>query len=323
MPPQQAGGVYDFACKLQVAIGQDVVRLVYLSKQTVADWQVDPEDKVVLQLSAYGFDKRGAPLWLLHELEKRRKHIKIFGVFFHELYAFGPPWSSSFWLSPVQRHIARRIADMSDFWMTSREGSAQWLQRFAGHKPHTVMPVFSTIGESDGLPHARLPKVIVFGSAGLRQATYHVAGTKLFAWAKQASLEIHDIGTPIADQKLAETLRVNGVVLHGRLDEESARELMADAMFGLLAYPVDYVAKSSVFAAYCAHGVCPILISPAYGEADGLVAGGHYLPGIPIAEAMPDVASIGQAAWRWYQNHDLQHHVDLIKKSIEIKKPRV
>jgi hypothetical protein len=312
VPPQQTGGVFDFACKLKEAIGQDAVRLVHLSKENAADWKVGPGESVVLQLSGYGFDKRGAPLWLLRAIEKRRMHIRTLGVFFHELYAFGPPWSSSFWLSPVQRHIARRLAELSDFWMTSREGSAQWLRRFAGDKHHAVLPVFSTIGVPDSLAQARLPKVVVFGSAGLRQATYQAAGDKLFAWTRQASLEIHDIGAPITDTRMAETLRANGVIQHGRLNDREIRRLMQDARFGLLAYPVEYVAKSSVFAAYCAHGMCPLLISSNYAQADGLVAGSHYLPGVPDAGDLSQAASIGQAAWRWYQPHDLNIHASTL-----------
>jgi hypothetical protein len=315
VPPLKSGGVYDFARRLQEVFGERDARLIHLSKENV-DWQVGREDTVILQMSSYGFDKRGAPLWLLHEIEKRRKHIKTFGVFFHELYALGPPWSSSFWLSPVQRHIARRLAELSDFWMTSREGSAQWLERFTGDKPHAVQPVFSTIGEPDALSQARLPKVILFGSPGLRQATYLRAGDKLFAWAKRASLEIHDIGAPVADQQLAETLRAKGVVLHGRLDDESAREVMADAMFGLLAYPVDYVAKSSVFAAYCAHGVCPVLFSKNDVQADGLVAGTHFLKDVPEPMDINYAASIGEAAWTWYQAHDLGSHFSTLNKFI-------
>jgi hypothetical protein len=310
VPPSKSGGVYDFACKLQAAIGQDAVRLVHLSKQNAADWIVSPEDSVVLQLSIYGFQNRGVPLWLLHELERRRNSIKTFGVFFHELYAFGPPWSSSFWLSPVQRYIVRRLAEMSDFWMTSREGAAHWLRRYAGGKPYAVLPVFSTIGEPDSVDKIRQPKIILFGSAGLRQAAYQAAGDKLFQWAKRASLEIHDIGTPVADERLLEIIRTNGVAQHGRLDEEEVRRLMQDARFGLLAYSIEYVAKSSVFAAYCAHGICPVLFSKNHIKADGLVAGVHCLTGVPDASTIPDTASIGQAAWGWYKPHSLDRHAE-------------
>ena len=314
VPAQQGGGVYDFAFKLQSALGQEGVRLVHLSKATISDWQFGPEDVVFLQLSGYGFEKRGAPLWLLGAIEKRRKHIKTFGVFFHELFAFGPPWTSAFWLSPVQRYIARRLAELSDFWMTSREGSAQWLKRFAADKPHAVLPVFSTIGEPADYAQTRLPRVIVFGSPGLRQLTYQAAGDKLFTWAKQAALEIHDIGAPVADQQLLATLRSNGVALHGHLPDREIRHAMASAMFGLLAYPVEYVAKSSVFAAYAAHGLCPVLISQGYGKSDGLVCGHHYLPNVPTQMvSFVQAAAVGAAACEWYQPHQLRNHAEAVR----------
>lgn len=313
IPSQRSGGVFDFSCKLLEALGEHSGRLVYLSKENATDWSVGPADTVILQMSGYGFEKRGVPLWLVQELKKRRRHMKALGIYFHELYAFGAPWSSSFWLSPIQRLIARRLVEMSDFWMTNRDGSAQWLERFSGDKPHAVLPVFSNVGELKALPQLRSPKLIVFGSAALRQLTYQAAGAKLFALARSASLEIHDIGAPITDRHLADKLNTSGVVLRGRLDVKEVSRAMADAMFGLLAYPVEYVAKSGIFAAYCAHGVCPILMSESYLRTDRLVAGRQYLPGFADREITIEGANaVGRAAYEWYQPHKLQRHSDEI-----------
>jgi hypothetical protein len=91
--------------------------------------------------------------------------------------------------------------------------------------------------------------------------------------------------------------------------------LLADALFGVVSYPVDYVAKSSVFAAYCAHGICPILISPQYSATDGLIPNQHYLAGIPENTCQPTtVADIGLAAWNWYQPHRLASHIEALTK---------
>jgi hypothetical protein len=162
---------------------------------------------------------------------------------------------------------------------------------------------------------------VVFGGPGLRQKTYQAAGDKLFAWAKQASLEVHDIGAPIEDMRLAEALRTNGVIQNGRLNEHQVSQLMADSLYGLLAYSVEYVAKSGVFAAYCAHGVCPLLISNNYVQADGLVASHHYLPGVADAGMASKAQIIGPAAWEWYRPHGLKSHattlLDLMASSIE------
>lgn len=309
MPPQQAGGVYDFACKLQGAIGRDAARIVHLSKANVADWEVGSDDSVVLQFSGYGFEKRGAPWWLLQAFESRRGDFKALGIFFHELYAFGPPWTSSFWLSPAQRFVASELAKLSDFWLTNREGSAQWLRRHSGTKPHAVLPVFSNIGEMPSYSPHRAPKVVVFGGATLRHATYRAAGSELFAWARRQGLAIHDIGPTIGDVEMARRLVLEGVIVHGRLPDSEISHLLHDAQFGLVAYPVNYVAKSGVFAAYCAHGVCPVLLSARYAEADGLAPHRHYFPGIPKGGAYPmEVPDAGRMAWDWYQSHPLKHH---------------
>jgi hypothetical protein len=316
VPVSRSGGVYDFARKLQESIGNHVA-MVHLSKENAANWKISESGAVVLQMSGYGFDKRGAPLWLLNELEKRRRHIKTLGVFFHELYASGPPWSSSFWLSPIQRHIARRLVESSDFWMTSRKGSAQWLGQFAAIKPHAVLPVFSNVGELNEIPQTRLPRIVVFGSPGLREMTYRAAGEKLFSWAEQSSLQVHDIGAPVEDGQLAETLRTKGVVLHGRMVDRDISVLMGGATFGLVSYSVNVIAKSGVFAAYCAHGLCPILISEDYKLTDGLIPGVHYLPGLKsVNDAGSVCGEIGRNAWVWYQPHSVSAHAKALVELI-------
>lgn len=316
--PTKPGGVYDFASRLVNAIGKDSAQLVPLSENNVTEWVIGKNDYIFLQLSGYGFAKRGVPFWLLHEIERRRKDIKALGIFFHEIYAFGPPWRSSFWLSPLQRYITRRLAETSDFWMTNREGSAQWLRQHVGNKPHAVLPVFSNIGESYTASSVRVPKIAVFGSAGLRGATYKMANNDLFVWSKEQSLEIHDIGKPIQDEKIKETLVANNVFQHGSLKSEIVCRLLEETQFGVIAYPSDYVAKSSVFAAYCTHGVCPILISKNHAQVDGLYADTHYIPGIPVELVPADKAlAIGHSARDWYQPHDLASHALSIINLIE------
>jgi hypothetical protein len=305
------GGVADY---VDVCVGHEPGHGKLAIGKHIAPSSPLPE-QCLLHYSGYGYAKRGAPLWLLNKVQTNRPRIKALGIFFHELYAFGPPTGSAFWLSPVQRHIARRLAEMSDFWITNREISAQWLRRFAEDKPHAVMPVFSNVGEWPTYSPARAPKIVVFGSVGLRLATYRAAGDSLILWAREQRLELHDIGPSIDDPVLSAALRGAGVVQHGRLDAAEVSKQFSESTFGVLAYPAHYVAKSGVFAAYCAHGVCPVLISKHYAPADGLVAGTHYFAGLPIG-ATPDTAirDIGAAAWNWYKPHNVKAHVDTTKR---------
>jgi hypothetical protein len=313
--PPSAGGVQDYAIKLRSELGSSATKVVAVESGR-ANLELSESDSVVVQYSGYGYQRRGVPVWLLEAVESYRSRAQAVGIVFHELYAFGPPWRSSFWLSPVQRRIARRLVETSSFWMTNRECSARWLSRFGGSKPHAVLPVFSNVGELRTWRQERKNRIIVFGSPGLRHSTYRAAGDALFAWAKQSSMEVHDIGEEITDSDLRAKLERRGVIQHGRLDEDSISSLMRTASFGVLAYPVAYVAKSGVIASYCAHGLCPILLSDRHTGMDGLVAYGNYLPRLPepSLRLRADSEHIGRAAWSWYQTHRVAAHAAVLRE---------
>lgn len=166
------------------------------------------------------------------------------------------------------------------------------------------MPIYSA---------QRTPKVVVFGGAALRLKTFQAAGDGLFVWAKKQGLEIHDIGPVITDTVMSNRLATEGVIVHGRLPETEISHFLADASFGVAVYPVEYVAKSGVFAAYCAHGICPVLISERYQTTDGLVQNQHYLAGIPQSDGTSsNAADIGIKAWNWYQPHRLARHSEVL-----------
>ncbi|MBK9785789.1 MAG: hypothetical protein IPP59_17265 [Betaproteobacteria bacterium] len=97
---------------------------------------------------------------------------------------------------------------------------------------------------------------------------------------------------------------------------------MSKAQYGIVAYPLDYVAKSGVFAAYCAHGTCPILLSDDYLPSDQLIPRKNFIPGFSsLKESGIDTASIGFSAWNWYQPHRIAVHANTIEALvIEAKK---
>lgn len=300
------GGVADY---VDTNLGWDRTAEKFSLSKNTADEKVLPES-CLLHYSGYGFSKRGSPLWLLNKIQTDRPLIKSLGIFFHELYAFGPPWGSAFWLSPMQRHIARRLAEISDFWITNSEASAKWLCQFAGDKPYAVLPVFSNVGEMLAYTPERAPKIVVFGGAHLRTKTYRAAGSTLFTWAQKQGLAIHDIGPTIHDPTISTLFQREGVVQHGRLNSNAVSSHLADAMFGILAYQADCTAKSGVFAAFCAHGVCPVLIANNFNSADGLIANQHYIADIPrLGLRVNDSKDISSRAWYWYQPHKVSVHV--------------
>ena len=76
---------------------------------------------MIVHVSGYGYQKRGAPLWLLNGIRSwRRTHrdFHLFGIF-HELFATGRVWNSSFWLSKVQEYVTRGIWKLCDGGLTT------------------------------------------------------------------------------------------------------------------------------------------------------------------------------------------------------------
>lgn len=274
-----------------------------------------PVNGLYLHYVGYGYAPRGAPTWLLHALRSYRRErpsVRL-GVMFHELYATGLPWQSSFWLSPRQRKIAAQLARLADFWVTNREQSAAWLRSVGGGTWGEVLPVFSNVGEGNSTGSEVRRGIVIFGGAGLRTATYAAAGEELFRFARERDQPIHDIGTPVSGPRLRQQLEAEQVLRHGTLPPERISPLMAGSLYGALAYPVAFAAKSTVLAAYAAHGLCPILLSMSTANNDGLCSGIHFLEGIPGSErthTQANAVEIGQHAFRWYGGHGLQIQAD-------------
>lgn len=310
-PP--SGGVMDYVHTMTERLGADA-RVLVFDKQRSADLPIDG-DCVLLHYSGYGFARYGAPLDLLWWIQRNRPRMKRFGVFFHEIYAqSNSPASSVFWLSPVQRYIASRLARSSDFWFSNIELSTEWLARRAGSVPHRRLAIYSSVGELHALPAARDNTLIVFGSSPVRAETWRQGGQALFDWARTRGIALHDIGAPIVDADTAAALQRHGVTKHGRLEIDRIHALMRSATWGAVAYPPHYVAKSSVFAAYCAHGMAPLLLSNRPPGSDGLVPGTHYVLNVPATPGPGaiEVDAIGRAAFDWYQDHRIDACVEAI-----------
>jgi hypothetical protein len=303
--PPGGGGVRDYASMLGASLDAPIRELT--SHTDTKDWS---GDVLLLHFSGYGFQKRGVPLWLLGETKRLRSRFKVFGIVFHELYASGPPWGSAFWLSGIQKRIARELLGQADFWLTNREIAAQWLRARASPAPHRVLPVFSNVGEPQVLDNERDATIVVFGSEAIRSPAYTWGDGEIFRFAKRHGLRIHDIGKPMQDTSLANKLAEEGVVSHGMLPSEQVSQQLASARCGVLAYPSDHVGKSGVFAAYAAHGTCPILLWRDLAPHDGMQPNVEYAAGFEALDGSRGVDPwlIGRAARRWYEPHSVAAH---------------
>jgi hypothetical protein len=264
---------------------------------------------VLLHYVGYGYQKRGAPVWLLRGVESwlRKGAGRRLAVFFHELYAFGPPWRSSFWLSPLQRWICARLATISDVRFTNREASAKILQAMSPRHPGkiAVWPVLSNFGEPHRVfpLHGRLPQLVLYGSVCRDKEELRDTVLKLKEYCAQLGIQrIISFGStpPVGIDFLPTEHR-------GILPADEASSLLRQSRVGYLDYDARFLGKSSIFAAYCAHGILPILRHCCTPCTDGLKPGIHFLAGddLPLGISVAAAEEIALAARAWYTQHSL------------------
>lgn len=269
---------------------------------------------ILLHYVGYGYAKKGCPIWLVQALERwktERNYQKIITMF-HEVYAAGrPPWTSAFWLFPLQKKLATHLVQMSDRILTSKQTYADLLYKMSRKKQSKIpaLPVFSGIGEISYIqPLAeRQRRLVIFGSRGNRVRVYQEAFSQLSQACKHLEIEeVWDIGTP-TNFNLS---TVNGIsiVEMGQLPAAKISRIFSNSIAGFLCYPSDFLAKSTIFAAYCAHGLLPINVQCQLIPVDGIQSGVHYWIPDKRSSDLRDLESwqtIANNAYTWYQTHCL------------------
>jgi hypothetical protein len=279
-----------------------------------------PDYTVVLHYGGYGYAKRGCPAWLVAALERWRKETgeRSLVTIFHELYATGLPWTSAFWLSPLQKNLTSRLARLSDQSLTSLEANARTLTAMSGRGDGRThhLPVFSSIGEPQSPPALkdRRRRLVVFGTRGRRIEVYRRSMSDLNRICAALGIEeVLDIGQPI-DGSFLKDLAVRPSVA-GLLPSAEVSELLLDSIAGVIDYPAAVLGKSTIFAAYCSHRVIPIVATHVEASpADGFHANSTYW----LTDARTEELNLdeGQAvadrALDWYRQHNLSNHAKLL-----------
>jgi hypothetical protein len=343
-------GVADYAMALARALRPDGIESVFLSGTPCAhgtprqdEWKIVSLPRrqsqcladtihslaaatkavaVLLHFSGYGYEKRGAPLWLLQGLRnwhRRRGGVPLVTIF-HELYATGRPWQSSYWLSPLQKLIARGILKLSSDAIAPTELYRDWLLHRSSGARISCMPVFSNVGEPSCQrpPCARAAAAVIFGLAGVEDRLFGLYRADVEHVISTMAIEkIFDIGPRFSPTP--SSLAGVPVFSKGALPPLAVSELLQHARFGFIAYPFDALAKSGVFAAYAAHGLIPIIFPGRRGSFDGLEAGRHFLDGLRIDAAVnaDGLALIQRHLSAWYASHSLQVQASLLERSIK------
>jgi hypothetical protein len=259
---------------------------------------------VLLHYANYGYAPRGCPAWLVDGLTRwtARRRCRLVTLF-HEVWASGPPWTSAFWLRPLQRRLAATLARRSDSLATTLDVYAGMLRPWTAGREIAVLPVFSTVGEPSALPPwgERARRIVVFGGAGVRGRAYGPFLAALARAARElAAEEIWDVGPPLPPPLLP--ARAGNVPIRplGVLPAGEVSEILLGSAAGFLAYPPAFLPKSTIFAAYCAHGVLPVCV---WNPSVSPVTPAPFWPESGDPKGIPERTA--RAAHDWYAGHAL------------------
>ena len=228
---------------------------------------------------------------------------------FHELYVTdGVPWKSDFWLSPIQKHLAVRLARLSDHCLTSCPIYVDKLETFQQPNQRSVklLSIPSNVGEPVDRPllKNRDRTLLIFGQTVSKRRAYESVDKLRLACQMLGIEEVLDIGPPTG----LDVASLMGGIKIRELGEKSVvqiQELLLRSKAGFLSYPPTHLPKSGVFAAYCSHGLLPVNDQSQELPGNNLIAGEHYwCPDSSIEMAEDRSQDIAQAASHWYHKHD-------------------
>jgi len=277
---------------------------------------------VILHYVNYGYQTRGVPFALLRFARELRGQLRGRWVtMFHEIYAWGPPWKSEFWLRPFQVRIARALIDLSDVCFVSNAVVEKEIHLHDAAKQVQLAPVMSNFGE---------PEVTDFSGASARRWAI-CGGTASITRSLSSFERMHRLipepffpnhldviggretaSTRALIERLAAGTPGLSCYYHPNVAVPEASALLRQCSFTWLDYfgkgkmwP-GMVLKSGVFAACGAHGVVPVFSH----QEEVFAVGGDPFPGpwfmTPQALHLPDpnrLHDVRKKIYSWYWTH--------------------
>lgn len=280
---------------------------------------------IVLQYSNYPYllSKLDAPAWLVVALRLLKQRGLRVVVMFHELPTLY--YRRIRLPNVIQRRVSRGLAQAADVVVTNNAAFQHTLASWASHPVH-CMPNFSTIGElKQVLPLCERDRsLIIFGSTD-RGRIYRSNLEGVRRICQQLKIHtLYDIGRPIEWDSTRLETEVQ-VIRTGLLPAAAVSKLMFKAFAGMVDYrrfPKN-LAKSTVYAAYCAHGMLPLCNLCPLPPQDGILAAEHYLDTGNLAalsannlEPLTTLQRIANTAHDRYAHHTLAKCAELFASFI-------
>ena len=220
---------------------------------------------IVLEFTPLSYSRYGLSWALLVKVLLWRLSGCRVITYFHEL-----PFPNGMGLKrqlavAVQRAYCSSLAALSAHSVVNQQQGRRWLHLLCGIRRLSFLPTCSNVGESDlvTMPIDRPLKVVVFGSPGKRRHSHALVASlggyrRLFG----PQVQVIDIGEPL---ELPWEL-LSEVKTLGSLPSEEIQRHLLTSRFGFFYAEPNQFSKSGVYAAYCAHGVIPIMAYSSTGK---------------------------------------------------------
>lgn len=216
-------------------------------------------DYVIFHMSAYGYQKKGIPFWLINEIKLIKKKSSFLIIHFHELNVNKKFWELGFLIMILQKYINIQLLKYCDLWVTSNAQYAHWLNKYHHQEKKYICPVHSNIDYNLLKTKKDKKIVVIFGTAETRLQIYKKHFSLIKRWIFENKLFLYDIGPKIEELEIKKLFNsCDRVKILGRLSEKKIRDLFSKAYFGIFSKPDDLVDKSGTFATYSKFKVCPI-----------------------------------------------------------------
>ena len=217
--------------------------------------------RVLVQYSAYGYDRFGYPRWLLRALmDWKEQSGGVLVLMFHEIWAFWPVLNKNYLVQQLHRRDIRAILGKADGVLTSTSSQAEHLRNLEPKCSVEVLPVGSNIEPlQTAAPVRRSDVAVVFGLAGTRIRTLQAMHCDLQALA--ASGRIRKIITAGAGDGEQEQALLAGIDLEQGFEQRGAvpgpeiSATLLSASFGISDQDELSLTKSGTFMAYASHGL--------------------------------------------------------------------
>jgi hypothetical protein len=275
-----AGGVGDYALRLlenwpqaietRILTAQEPevslpYRMAKLGKDSAAIREQLPKagGAVLVQYSAYGYDRHGFPRQLIRALVDWKKATGgRLVVMYHEIWTFWPITNKNYFVQLLHRRAIRRLLRSADEAFTSTESQATHLKNLGPHAGIHLLPVGSNIRRVDDVDRAREPGLaVIFGRQATRIRALRKMRDNLVALANARVLTKivsagagAEPGRAKEEHALLEDLHLSeGFEQRGQQTESQISALLLTAFVGIFAQDQLSVTKSGTFMAYAAH----------------------------------------------------------------------